>query len=366
MPYFRPQIINLDWLSFSGKMPLTDIERATEPAMYSPPAHTLQHMTGTNIFKDRWLLFNEGGDKVATLLTRPHSKIIDSNTLYMEIANKWLYTGYSHIPAIMQQAHEYCYSNLSRVDICCDFNPNRQQREIIDALQAGRAYVQGKREGSMFHRYDRQKRVERVPKCMNWGQPATQIKWKLYDKTLEIHPTDSNGRTWCSKPYIETMWRENGLDPKNVWRLEVSMMTASTLEWNNRHLTWEDITTPQTLYALFYDLYSTRFVIRANEGHENKRYDKILPFLDIRGGDSQRIHKAPATEARTATDHVATIRALVRELERPETKASRAVAMPLLDALAAIASNTKLTAYLTACIDMPFDEYCTQYLDNFC
>lgn len=365
MPRYIPQLINLDWLSYSGRLVMTDIERATAPQMEQPPRYSLQEFSGTNIFKRRHILYNEGGDKIATLLTAPYSRIVHGETIFIEVANKWLYCGYDYIRDLIQQVHEHTFANLSRIDICCDFNPTSEQAHIIDSLQAGTAYIQGKREGSMFHTYHQEERVGRHAKCMSWGSPATQIKFKLYNKTLEIHPTDSMGRVWCSKPYIESAWLMNGLDPKNVWRLEVSIMNASTLDWRGKHIAFDTINDPQTLAELYYDLVSTRFVIRANEGHQNKRYDTILPFLNIPTNEHSRISKAPAHESRNRTDHVATIRALVKELDRPEVKAAPAVAIPLLDTLAQIVKTTRLDAYLAAVIGKPLEDYFNDYLNQF-
>lgn len=364
MARYYTEVINLDWLSYSGRLVMTDIERATFAQMNAPANCSIKEFPGTNIFKKRHIVYNEGGDKLATLLTYPYSRIVHGETLFIEIANKWLYVGFEPIRQFLQQCHEHTFANLSRIDICADFNPTPEQVQIIDGLQAGTAYVQGKREGSMFHTYTQQKRVGRAPKCMSWGSPATQIKFKLYNKTLEIHPTDPNGRVWCSKPYIESQWVLNGLDPRNVWRLEVSINNASTLEWRGQHLTWDTIADPATYTSLFYDLVATRFVIRANEGHENKRYDKILPFLHIPTDDHSRVHKAAPEDARKHTDHVATIRALVKELDRPEVQANARVALPLIDTLAQIVKATHLEAYLSAVVGKPLDDYFTDYLDK--
>lgn len=358
------QITNCDWLSFSCMMILSDYERKNGAILEQPQGYTLIHQKGgTNLFKNRAILFNQMGDKIITLLWSPYSSVIHPDTLFVEVANRLLYTGFSFIPDILQQIHAHIFASLSRIDICTDFNPTTTQFSVINMLQSGKAYIQGKREGSMFHDYKNKTTIERTPKQMSWGSPATLVKFKLYDKTKEIHSTDTKGRTWCNKPYIESMWTINGIRPDNVWRLEVSIMSASTQQYRGERLTWET-SEPQNFTPLFYDLVATRFVVRKNEGHQNKRYDTILPFLVMPENQPYRLRKADPKEEQKHTDHAATLRNLIRELERPEIQCNRTIRDSLLNTTSILLDTTKLHAYFLRAMGQTFDAWAENYEKN--
>lgn len=360
-PYV-PQITNCDWLAFSLRMVLTTAEQLEGISLNCPTDYTLIHQqTGTNQFKKRAILYNASGDKVLTLLWSPHSKIIAPNTLFVELANRWLYSNLNPLP-LLEQIHSYTFGSLSRFDIATDFNPTEQQEALIAMLTAGTAYVQGKREGSLFHDYKQGKTVERQPRQLAWGNPQTNIKWKLYNKTKEITEIDEHGRRWCNKPYIRDCWQLNGLDiGKDVWRLECSINSASTHQWRGEKLDFS-IYDPLQYTLLFYDLMATRFVIRKNEGHENKRYDKILPFLNSPTEEHYRLRRLDPQSEQHHTDHAATLRNLIKQLERPETQCNKRIAMGLLYSTQEVIKAANLQAYFYHSTGIPFEEWKIQYL----
>lgn len=362
--HYEPQITNCDWLSFSLRMVLTDAERLGGIVLDCPADHILiKQPTGTNQFKQRAILYNTAGDKVLTLLWEPHSKIIAPNTLFVELANRWLYANYNPLP-LLEQVHNFTFGSLSRFDIATDFNPNAHQHAIISMLTAGTAYVQGKREGSLFHSYKQGKTVERQAKQLAWGNPQTAVKWKLYNKTKEITEIDEQGRQWCNKPYIRDAWQLNGLDiGKDVWRLECSITTASSHQWRGEKLDY-GIYNPLNYTLLFYDLMATRFVIRKNEGHDNKRYDKILPLLNIPTDDHYRLRKTDPKNEQHHTEHAATLRNLMKQLERPETKCNERIAMGLLYSTQEVVKAANLDGYFLRATGETFEQYKIHYLQS--
>lgn len=362
MPHYAHQVTNCDWLSFSVRMVLTDAERLEGIQMKCPPAYTLiQQKTGTNQFKQRAILYNEAGDKVLTLLWQPHSKIIADNTLFVEVANRWLYAGFNPLP-LLDEIHLYTFGSLSRFDIATDFNPTPRQQQVIAMLTAGTAYVQGKREGSLFHDFHQGKTVERQARQLAWGNPQTNIKFKLYNKTKEITEVDDKGRTWCNKPYIKDNWLVNGLNlSKDVWRLEVSIQSASTHQWRGEKLDMA-IYDPAAYTPLFYDLAATRFVIRKNEGHDNKRYDHILDFLDIPDTDHYRLRRLDPKSEQHHTDHAATLRNIMKQLEREETKVNERIAMSLLSTAENIVEAASLQGYFLRATGQTFDQWKVHYI----
>ena len=364
--HFQPIVTNIDWLSYSVNLIQTDAERLGGVLFTPPHGYILKYFDGgTNLYKHRAILFSQEGDKVLTLLWQPHSNIINPNSMFVEVANRLLYCDMLYkVPTLVDALHMNVFTSLSRLDLATDFNPTAEQYNIIARLNDGTAYAQGKREGAQFHDYQQGKNIERVPRQLSWGSKASNIKWKLYNKTKEITEIDPKGRTWCNKPYIKNMWLQNGIDAnRDVWRLEVSIMSASTHQWRGEKLAWA-ITDPGEFTLLFYDLLATRFVIRANEGHDNKRYDHILDFLPIPTTEHYRLRRTDPQTEQHHTDHAATLRNLMKELDRPETQCNHTIANTLLHTLGSVISSAKLEAYFHRATGKTWDDWREEYEKN--
>lgn len=362
--HYEPQLTNCDWLAFSVRLVLTDAERLSGIQLATPDYHVLAHQpTGTNQFRRRAILYTDQGDKVFTLLWDPHSKIIAANTLFVEVANRLLYRHFNPLP-LLDQVHLFTFGTLSRFDVCTDFQPTDNQAAIIDMLTAGTAYVQGKREGSLFHDYKQGTKVERHARQLSWGNPQTNIRWKLYNKTKEITTIDDKGREWCNKPYIRDMWYANGLDPrKDTWRLECSIKSASTHQWRGEKLNLA-IYDPEEFTPLFYDLMATRFVIRKNEGHTYKKYDTILPFLRELDRDHYRLRRLDPKGEQQHTDHAATLRNLMKELDRPETQCNENICATLLAATERVIRAANLQGYFLRATGKSWEDWRQNYVEN--
>ena len=364
MPRPYQQVTSCDWLSFSVIMLVTDNERKNGIVLNQPTGYILKDFGGTNIYKKRAMLFTQDGDKILTLLWEPHSGVLNPNSLFVEVANKVLYTGYDYILDLLRNIHDYIFQSVSRFDICTDFAPNPYQLKVIDQLQSGQVYVQGKREGSMFHTYHQKDTVSRVPKCMSWGSPYSTVKFKLYNKTKEIFEPDKNGRLWCNKPYILDTWRCNGLATQNdIWRLEVSLTSASSHQWRGERIEYS-ITAIEQYTPLFYDLVSTRWVLRKNEGHKYKRYDKVIPFLIIPSKDHYRLRRTDPKTEQQHTDHAATLRNLLKELDRPEIQCNRNLSNTLLCATEQVIEHARLQQYFRNMTGEDFETWAKEFYEN--
>lgn len=361
------QLTALDWLSYSVRLALSPEEIETQPIMACPDGLSLVEYPGTNMFKKRAIVYDTNGDKIITLLWQPHSSIIDSRNMLVEVANPLLYTTkYLHLPELLQKIHCCTWVSLSRLDLATDFQPTPAQQQIIDMLQQGSIYVQGKREGTMWHSYDcAAKYVSRQPHQMAWGNKASQIKWKLYNKTKEIFETTPTGRTWCNKPYIADYWSRNGFaSDRDTWRLEVSIMGSGQLQWHGQRLAWDIVSDPDTYTSLYYDLYNTRMKMRLNQGHTNKRYDEVVEFLRTPDNTPDRIRKAEPGEERTRVTYASTLRALVKELDRPEIMATPAIHQPILDTLGHIVKISGLGGYFSAMMGQGFESWAEDYTNK--
>lgn len=355
-------VVNCDWFSFSVLLAMSDVERlAGHATLNCPDGFQMLEFSGTNIYRRRVLVFDSAGDKLLTLLLEPYSKIISSFSMFVEVANPCLYRGFSWVLDFLDNVHAYSFQSLSRFDVCVDFNPNVQQISVLDGLQDASMYVAGKREGSMFYDYvmptsgGMQKRVAR---CLSWGSKQSNIKWKLYNKSLEIYSYDTNGRRWCEKPYIESTWIANGLDCDNVWRLEVSIVSAAGYQWRDGKIGWS-MHDPNNYIPFFWDIYQYRFVVRANQGHKCRKWDTIVPFLEIPDPDhALRVRPIePMGTTKPSVDHAASLRACMQQLEKPETQASRIHTDIWLRAAEEIIYNAHLEGYFYRTYDKTFDEY---------
>lgn len=367
----QPIPINIDWLAFSVLLALDDTERHEGIKLYTPEGYTLRKFSGTNIYQNRAILFNEFGDKTLTLLYNPHSKIIAPNSMYVEVANRELYTDLKPILDLVADIHDASFQSMSRIDLCGDFAPTEKQLSVIKSLQAGDIYAQGKREGSMFHTYERNQGTEgkqiRTPKCMSWGSMNSDVKFKLYNKTKEITETDTQGRQFCNKPYIPAMWRENGL-PTNtdIWRLEVSITGASSYAYRGEKIDW-NITDPTNFTPLYWDMVANRFTLRHNQGHKYTKNDQIAAFLPIPPPPHYRIRKLEPHAEQHHTDHAVTLRSLMKELDRPEIQSCPTLATSLLNTLEDVITHARLEGYFLRAVGSSFGswrrEFCAKFLD---
>lgn len=275
-------VANLDWLAVSVRFSaLPDWSSVS----FSPCKHRV--LSSTNVWKDRVVIFNEYGDKLATILSRPRSsRLFEAGAGLIEVANEWLYhgCGWPFVFDLINRRVPFEMLGVSRVDFCADFCPMEWQQDIICGLSSGTYYVSGKSNGSEFWTqtspdphlaewtYGR-----RLPHCQSWGHKTTAMKWKLYYKTRELYTVED-------KPYIRDQWDAAGLDVRNVWRLECSLHYPHTLMINDRPIAYTDVS--RDWLSLMRTFYQHRFVVRKAEGHKDRSNDTrvdLLPALSVGG-----------------------------------------------------------------------------------
>lgn len=358
------QLINVDWLAFSVILTYSHYERAGGVVSLAPPMglHLEEQPTGTKQFRRRLYLYDDAGDKLLTLLLEPCSKIIDDRTMYVEVANRWLYGDYSRVYDVVSLLHGFDSIGLSRVDVCCDFHPSDSQRGIIRQLADTSAYIVGKREGSDWHNYRREGGVIRVPHQLSWGSKYSDLKFKLYDKVKEITEIDrATGRRWITKPYIVETWQAAGIDITDVWRLEYSLTSANSHRWGDSPINWELVTDRQRLAAWYYETIATRFRIRANEGHECSSNDTELYLINTDTDRmAERTSKRLGGEERTSAAFVPTLRACIRELERDEVRANKTMLSMWLRHTYSVLNTSGLHGYFTRIVGKPYEEYAAE------
>lgn len=363
------QVLSIDWLAYSVTLALSYSERAKGIAeLHAPKGYTLVECKhGTPQYKRRLYLLTDEGDKVATLLLQPHSHIIDHRDMYVEIANPYLYAygGIAKAREVVAACHEASFRSLSRFDVACDFQPTPHQSAIISGLESMTHYVQGKGEGAQFHDYHYQQgsKVQRKPRQLSWGGKQSSVKWKLYNKSLELHQTDDSGRTWCDKPYIPAYWQAHGMGSTGVWRLECSLTGASSFSWRGEKMTMDIVDGDWETW--YYDMVATRFVIRENQGHQCRKNDPAVTLIDIPDAPHHRLREWVGDRETARVDHATTLRLCIHELERPEVAYSKPWRDLWLQTTSQVLNQGNLHGYFERVTGMGFDEWATTIGDPY-
>lgn len=273
-------LLNTDWMGLSLHID-TPVKKAPRGYMWR------EYANGTNVWQMRRILYTERGDKVCTLLSEPKSRIINPHAGLLEIENEWLYHGIGvrGIEDVLRECMIYRVTGMSRMDLAVDFVPTTEQIETIERIAKNEYRVQGKGTmvpwwGVMRGDWVPSEYVSRfMPYQLTWGHKTSDVKWKCYYKSKELK--DAVGGLGWAKPYIVEQWRTAGFDITNVWRLEVSIHNCNSVMYNGKPLT-QDVWGNATV-ALMRDFYTSRFVVRKNQGHKDRSNDDIVEFLPIEG-----------------------------------------------------------------------------------
>lgn len=316
--------------------------------------------SATNVWNKRRILYTEDGDKVLTLLNEPRSAIIAKNAALLEIENEWLYHGggYWRILDTLRSSVFFEVIGISRLDLCVDFVPTKSQAATIDKLYNGNYYVVGKRNGSNFWSRNKNPKLQadwlnrEIPHNQSWGHKTSAIKWKLYYKSKEL--LDAMGGKFYDKPYIVDMWRINGLDTSNVWRLEVSMKHLNDYSIYGHPITLDWLDSNQL--ELFCQMYNQRFQIRKNQGHLDRSNDDEVEFLQIPKIE-QTFQRNDPKSKRQHNGRITLLRHLVQSLDDEQVLLDSVSRNAVFDHIASIINRDNLHNYFLAITGQWFDEW---------
>lgn len=316
--------VNVDWLQYSV------ILKSRTPELYCPDGYRLEILQGNNIFKNRWILYNSGGTKIATALWTPFSSVLDEFVATVQIANIWLYDPYGieYAHRLVQDVWDCTFNSVGRFDVCCDFSATDRQMSIIRKLSSNAMYLGKKGEGSIFwhnRAVGDEKHVVREPHCLSWGSKHSEIKCKLYWKSRElglVGQKNDNGNSFipeCDKEYIVEEWRKCGFDVLRVWRLEFSMCSTGQMMFDGKLVTWRDLCSGEWHAKVFSALYNSRWDIRKNQGRRTKSHnkDEAVQLFVFEYDKLQMKWKEPKEERLPDGEVISTLRKLLRELESP-------------------------------------------------
>lgn len=311
-------LVNCDWLALSC-MAVRPFEEDTIKAADPVLGWRIFEARGTNVWKYRYILYDFDGNKVATILARPLSPLIDARRVCVELANRRLY-GLDPI-GDAERITDWLnlkVTGISRLDVCCDFELTPRLAGIVDKMATGDVYVGRYRTGSCWWRAATNTRG-RSYNCLTWGSKTSGVDWKLYYKSLELEEAEADSK----KPYIVDQWATMGWDVANVWRLEVSLRQVNGFDFAGYGRgDWKAWLT--SLGDVFRSMYTTCFITRLNQGHADKRNDTAVTFLDVEG--MRLITRAKSRVSRDCSDpERRLVRKLWMELQQADTLANESM-----------------------------------------
>lgn len=343
--------LSVDWMGLTLQL--------LSPVTGAPEGHRWAYYSPTNVWGSRWCLFNEFGEKVFTLLFQPRQSIIKSNRALLEIANEWLYhgLGISGCLSLLEQCCQFGILGISRADLAADFVPTASQADVIRKLFTNEYYVAGKQNGNGWWSKRSTAGTHPMwagwcPHDMNWGHKTSDVKWKLYYKTKELR--DAAGGFGYDKPYIVDKWREFGMDETNVWRLEVSIKHGNNFDFMGNPLTFDTFMHNTT--NLFKSLYTSRFVIRADEGHKDKTNDTTIDFIPVgKLHDAFKVHRDDHDVAHNSC--LTLLRHLVTDLQTEQVLLNDQVRESALEMVEKLLEINQLGKYFHSVVGDSFESW---------
>lgn len=312
--------VNIDWLEIHV---LEDLTRSPVDANYFQKYGYRVHKRdyGTPMYSEMFSIDDEYGRPWLEVRRNPYSKksdggIFADNACHIRLSNKACYSPLALYDLRMfLLAHNYEYRNITRVDICNDFN-NFENGDapavFLEKYMAGRYHKIGLSRVHLYGRdiipgslivYDDSGRKCKHPKIyqnglevaahgydnaynltfnsVKWGSPTSAINTKLYNKSMEMSQVKQ-------KFHIIDSWKAAGLDTKHdVWRLEFSICSDAR-DWvadasgETFHLGLSEIDAPDKINRLVNLLTAKyfRFTIAAkNRNGMPQRKDRCKTYM---------------------------------------------------------------------------------------
>lgn len=201
---------NIDWLQINTR-PLKEKIMLLDASynLVDLPYSTQQFKLVQEVYKD--------GQRIATAVSKPHSEILDKDTIILKLDNNTLYQRniYEYVQNLLSDLM-LKFHNFSRVDIAIDFNKlnmNRCPERFMKAILSEKILCRNKGKIAFNGTRDHGVTLE----YMRLGERSSGVVSYLYNKSLELEQKEL-------KPWIVESWKENGLQTdQTVWRLEFSI-----------------------------------------------------------------------------------------------------------------------------------------------
>ena len=249
---------------------------------------------GTSVYQDMYTIYLYG-EEIAILCCNPRSKALKKGSGQLKIMNPILYQiGLSAIVYDLLRTCNIIPINISRLDLCADFNhfegyPDMQVffQDFLNIklwkIGAAKYKVCANKaeqiEGDYFKLIGLQS-SRHTYQYLRFGSKVSKVSAYLYNKTQEF-------RDVKRKNYIAEAWKENGIDEsKEVWRLEFSLkgdgikfLNQETKMWQAKDL--EMVLDPIQRTQVYNALYLKYWDYRINDGQKRKDRMKRAKLLPI-------------------------------------------------------------------------------------
>lgn len=229
--------LSIDWLSFFCESDSGVLDESVERYEYEHAPH------GTRQYKEL-VSCMLAGEEFAVVQQVPCSDILKEKSLIVKICNRFLYhVNLWYMVDEFLSLHKLRVCNLSRVDLCADFNLFYNGLQPITFIKGFLSSVYrhvGRGDGSSYfnhfsYRENKESRSALVYTGLRFCSKKSAANVYLYNKTYEL-------MTVHDKPHIRKLWQKVGLaNTANVpvWRLEVSI-TSKGMKFKNKE-TGEDV-----------------------------------------------------------------------------------------------------------------------------
>lgn len=213
--------LSIDWLAFFCQSDSGVIDESVERYEYERAPY------GTRQFKEL-ITCKLGGEDFAEVQQVPCSNLLRERTLIVKFCNRFLYhVNLWYLVDEFLELHKLRVLNLSRVDLCADFNTFYKGLQPISFIKGFLSSVYrhvGRGDGSSyFNHFAYREGKESISTLVYTGLKFCSKKSAanvyLYNKTYEL-------MTVHDKPHIRKLWQKVGLTNTTntpVWRLEVSI-----------------------------------------------------------------------------------------------------------------------------------------------
>ena len=278
-------LISIDWLSIYCDC--SAIHKHTDYVFDKEPY-------GTSVYADMYTIYKYG-EEIAILTCNPRSTAMRKGSGVLKILNPILYQ--QGLPEIVYQLLQDChilFLNISRLDLCADFNHFEHYTDMQMFFQdfltlklwkigAAKYKVCANKATEIDCDYFKMIGLQSSRHCyqyLRFGSKVSKVSAYLYNKTQEF-------RDVKRKNYIAEAWAANEINEnEEVWRLEFSLkgdgikfLNKETNQWQAKNL--EMVFDPIQRTQLYNALYLKYWDFRVNDGQQRKdrmNHARLLPI----------------------------------------------------------------------------------------
>lgn len=223
--------LSIDWLAFYCESDSGMLDESVDKYEYEHAPH------GTRQFK-QLVYCSLNREQFAEVQQEPCSHILKPKTMIVKFCNRFLYhVNLWYYVSEFMELHGLRILNVSRVDLCADFNTFYNGLQPITLIKGFlNSYYRhvGRGNGSAYFNHFSRKEGKCSKSYLNYtglkfGSRESAATVYLYNKSFEL-------LTVHDKPHIRKLWDKVGLvNSKDVpvWRLEVSI-TSKGMKFKNK------------------------------------------------------------------------------------------------------------------------------------